>query len=74
MKCNTLIKVSSPYGIDYVKCGKKVKYEVTYKEGTRGKIVTEFICGIHLQSLIKWSDRVKKKLNWDSELEVKEIN
>ncbi len=45
-------------------CDHPAKYIVTYKEGTRGKIVTQNMCGKHYTHRKKASEKAKLR-GWD---------
>jgi len=53
-------------------CNNKAKYKVTYIDSQGNKAI-ENICGLHLNSLKKWADRIKKRAGYDVQLIIKEI-
>ena len=59
--------------VHYLPCDRKAKYKVSFKEGLRGRLVEKNVCGIHFNSIKKWSERMMNRMNWDSELKFVEI-
>ena len=64
--CKRVIEYPN-FGVpSYVDCGRPVKYIVEYREGVRGTLVTERVCGVHRSSIKKACARVEKKYNFKS--------
>lgn len=74
MKCNRLVQYENLGGIDWCACQMPAKYKVEYNSSTNGKKVTEFVCGIHFNSVKKASQRLLKKFKYDSKLTFEKID
>lgn len=62
------------FGIpSYEDCGKNVKYIVEYKEGVRGTLVTERVCGTHRNSIKALCARAERKYNFKANYSEKEV-
>ena len=72
-KCKELIEYINNGLSDYVTCNKNAKYKISYKEGATGKIIEKCVCGIHYQSIKKWSERVLKRTEWDAKFTYNKI-
>jgi hypothetical protein len=74
MECERMVEWENSLGMpSYSKCGRKVKYHAKYKDGMKGNINEENVCGIHINSLKKWSKRLMKILNYDTELIITDL-
>lgn len=59
--CNRTIESRNPIaagGFSYNPCGRKLKYRISYKSGTTGRLVNEEVCGVHFKS----AEKLYKKL------------
>lgn len=56
----------------YFDCDRPVKYKVSYY-GVNNKFEEHCVCGVHKNSTVKWSERVKKRLNYDCKLKIEPI-
>ncbi len=64
MICERIIEYSNSGRPLYYKCGKPVKYLISYTDTSRSKQVEEHVCGVHRNSLKKWAARVERKYNF----------
>ena len=53
-----------------VKCTRKVVAKVSYKSCIDGKVIKEQVCKTHLNSLIKFAERVLRRTGYDVELKI----
>ena len=72
-KCKQTVLVINLGMNDAYECNKSVKYKVKYIDVFSKKEVTTNCCGIHFQSLKKWSERLLKKSNYDVKFEYEAI-
>lgn len=74
MECKRWVEWEDSLGfMQYSPCGRKSKYYVKFKDGLRGEITEENVCGIHKNSIEKRSKRMMKKLNYDTELVITDL-
>ena len=69
--CNITVETNNNIGSSlFYKCSKLAKYKVNFKEGTSGKLITQYLCGIHYKALEKNVAKLKNICDYDSELKV----
>tara|TARA_R110000851_G_scaffold326857_1_gene495879 strand:+ start:465 stop:689 length:225 start_codon:yes stop_codon:yes gene_type:complete len=66
--CKRIIEFDSGIDTSYHLCNNKAKYKVSYKNALNGKLETEYLCGIHFNSLKKASYRLLDKYKYDDKL------
>jgi len=72
--CKDLVAYQNLGSEEYCPCNKQAKYKVSFIEGTRGKLIERNVCGLHLNSLKKTSERLIKRLKFDIELKYEPLN
>ena len=59
-------------GISYEVCGRKAKYDISYRGFNDGKIIKRSVCGIHCNSVKGYAERMKR-IGYDIQLKINEI-
>lgn len=71
--CGALVNNVDQVNGEYDECGNPAKYKATYTSGTSGKRLERIVCGVHLLSIKKYRDRMKKKCDYDVGLVIEEL-
>lgn len=66
-KCKVITnRIDKSIGIvHYEPCNNDVKYQISYKEGARGKMVKKNVCGVHKRSYQMNCNRVNKQIGYN---------
>lgn len=71
--CQRLIEDKNDGRPLYFKCGRQIKFRISYTDTSRGERVNECVCGIHRGSLKKWAARVERKYHFKPEYSEEKI-
>lgn len=72
-KCNRTLSFNSGLDTVYYKCDKKPFIIVNYKSAQNTEMVTECLCKIHYNALVKNTARITKKTKFDFNLTTESI-
>ncbi len=74
VKCKRLVEYNKESGMsNYSPCNAPVKYKISYKSGVTKEICEEEVCGTHFQSSKKWSERMMRRLNYDTQFKFEKV-